>query len=583
MDRLGFTLERTATDSQARAGRFHTRHGAVQTPLFMPVGTLASVRAQTNETLSASGSQVLLANTYHLMQTPGLDVLERFGDVHRFMKWNGPILTDSGGFQIFSLSAHRDIREAGATFRTFEGRRVFLSPETSIEAQRIIGSDIMMVLDECIDANAPYAEARRAMELTHRWAERSLRARGDSPQALFAIVQGACHDDLRVESARTLRTLPFDGFAIGGLAVGEPREERERVVALTTPHMPPDRPRYLMGVGTAIDLLEAVHRGIDMFDCILPTAYAAHGLAFTSRGRLRLRRGVYRHATGPLDPSCSCPTCRVHDRAYLSHLVKTKEPMGWSLVGQHNLYFFHALMRRMRQAILEDRFTALYRELRNVLDADDLDNPVTRPAPRTSPAPEPPRARGRFLRLGRHPDEARIVDSDTQKIVFSANAPVDIDERAFREALITQNTPPAPLVVETGELGSGAHAMALIRLHEALAKEVADSDLARLARLAVRPLVVRSVVDRPEGNDVARETHEDGALDAFALACEAPALFPHLKHPAPHDVARRGEWRSADRAITWEVHPLHLTDGPSDGRQEQPSEAIQARSAGARS
>lgn len=547
MSRLGYTVEKTAADSQARAGRFRTLHNEVLTPLFMPVGTLATVKAQRNETLADSGSQVLLANTYHLLQSPGLDVFRKFGDIHRFMKWDRSVLTDSGGYQIYSLSKHRQMKEEGAWFRTFEGRKVFLSPETSIETQRVIGSDIMMVLDECIDGNASHDEAVRAMQLTHRWAARSLEARGDSPQALFGIVQGACHDDLRVESAQTLREMPFDGIAVGGLAVGEPRAERERVVGLTTPHLPTHLPRYLMGVGTPIDLLEAVHRGIDMFDCILPTAFAAHGLAFTSRGKLRLRRGCYRFETGPLDPACGCPTCRTYDRAYVSHLIKTKESMGWSLVGQHNLYFFHELMRRMRDAILEGRFSEMYREYRTFLDADDLDNPVTRPVARTEALAPVSKSEGdyRLVRSGLQGASIERVSSG-ETVHRADESPALVAELLdLRKRLIVDSTEPADELV-VWDIGSSVAttAMALVQAHAALVAEMAASDIARARGLSLKPLRLVTF-----GDDV----------DALRLASAEPSLFAHLKHPAPHALVKSGAWTSGD-GLTWQRE----AGGPSD-------------------
>ncbi|TAG32021.1 MAG: tRNA guanosine(34) transglycosylase Tgt, partial [Verrucomicrobia bacterium] len=342
MSRLAFTLEKEATGSKARAARFQTRHGEVITPVFMPVGTQATVKSMTVDTLKAAGSSVLLANTYHLLLRPGPEVFQRFGGIHRFMNWDRPVLTDSGGFQIFSLPHSRAMNEDGARFQSYvDGRTHLLSPETSIGMQKAIGSDIMMVLDQCIPSTAPYDVAEAAMHLTHRWAERSLRARGDSAQALFGIVQGACHAELRRQSASYLRTLPFDGLAIGGLAVGETHEQRYAFTDLAPEHLPRDRPRYLMGVGTPIDILEAVHRGVDMFDCIIPSQVAQRGGAFTSQGRLQLRRSVYKYAEEPLDPACTCPTCRNYSRAYLHHLVKTEEPLGWHLLTAHNLHYYH--------------------------------------------------------------------------------------------------------------------------------------------------------------------------------------------------------------------------------------------------
>jgi queuine tRNA-ribosyltransferase len=276
------------------------------------------------------------------MLRPGVEVFEKFGGIHRFMNWDGPVLTDSGGFQIFSMSQARRITEEGAEFRSYiDGRRFLLTPEESIRVQTAIGSDIMMVLDQCIPSDASRGEAEAAMRLTHRWAERSFKARrSDSRQGLFGIVQGACFADLRAESADFITSLDFDGFAIGGLAVGESKNEREDFTELTTAALPETHPRYLMGVGTPIDLLEAVHRGVDMFDCIIPSALAKHGAAFTTRGKLQLRRTVYKFADEPVDPDCACQTCRDYSRAYLHHLMKADEILGWKLLSKHNFWFY---------------------------------------------------------------------------------------------------------------------------------------------------------------------------------------------------------------------------------------------------
>src|SRR6185295_6622708 len=284
MKRLQFRIDARAGGSRARAARFHTLHGEVLTPVFMPVGTRATVRGLSVEDLQAAGSTVLLANAYHLLLRPGLEVFARLGGIHRHMQWGGAVLTDSGGFQVFSLAADRAITEEGAVFRSYvDGTRILLSPERSIAVQEAIGGDIMMAMDQCIASTADHATAAAAMQLTRRWAVRSLAARGDSPRALFGIVQGACFADLRRESADALTRLPFDGFAIGGLAVGESKALRERFTELTTDLLPDDLPRYLMGVGTPADLLEAVHRGVDMFDCSIPSLLAKQGVAFTSR------------------------------------------------------------------------------------------------------------------------------------------------------------------------------------------------------------------------------------------------------------------------------------------------------------
>ncbi len=378
--RLNFHLEAQAAGSRARAGRFRTLHNEVLTPLFMPVGTQATVKGQLTETLAEAGSQILLANTYHLLLRPGAEVFRRIGDIHRFMRWEKSVLTDSGGFQIFSLPHSRSMSEEGAVFQSYiDGKTILLSPEVSIETQRAIGSDIMMVLDQCIPSTADEAAARAALGITQRWAARSLAARGDSAQSMFAIVQGALFRELRRESAEGLMTMPFDGFAIGGLAVGEAKTEREDVCEFTAALLPEDRPRYLMGVGTPLDILEAVHRGVDMFDCIIPTQVAQRGAAFTSRGYLQLRRSVYKFSEEMLDPECACPTCAKYSRAYLHHLAKTGEHLGWQLLGQHNIYFYHQLMREIRASIFDGSFLELYRNKRAFLHETDLENPVIAP------------------------------------------------------------------------------------------------------------------------------------------------------------------------------------------------------------
>ncbi len=292
---MRFDIRAQATGSRARTGTLVTLHGTIDTPVFMPVGTKGTVRTQTLAQLARLGAPIILSNTYHLLIRPGIEVFERMGGLHRWMGWPGSILTDSGGFQIFSLPHARSMGEDGAEFRSSaDGARLLLTPERSIAMQRAIGSDIMMVLDQCIASTSSHDEAAAAMALTHRWALRSLVARGDSPQALFAIVQGACFEDLRRKSAEVLTAIDgFDGFAIGGLAVGEDRSQREDITELTTGLLPETRPRYLMGVGTPLDLLEGVHRGVDMFDCILPTAWAQQGVAFSSHGKIDLRRGVH--------------------------------------------------------------------------------------------------------------------------------------------------------------------------------------------------------------------------------------------------------------------------------------------------
>jgi queuine tRNA-ribosyltransferase len=333
----------------ARRGTLDLAHGRVDTPAFMPVGTYGTVKAMSPEELRAIGAQLVLGNTFHLWLRPGVDVIARHGGLHRFMGWDGPILTDSGGFQVFSLGALRKISEDGVRFASpVNGDRLFLTPEESMRIQQVLNSDIAMVFDECTPYPATEAEARQSMELSMRWAARSKDA-WTSPNALFGIVQGGVYPQLRAQSVERLVKIGFDGYAIGGLAVGEPKEERRRI--LETTRLPEDRPRYLMGMGTPEDLIEAVAAGIDLFDCVLPTRNARNGWLFTRHGDLRIRNARHRDDTSPLDEDCACYTCRHFTRAYLWHLQKANEILGARLNTLHNLHYYQELMRTLRGAI----------------------------------------------------------------------------------------------------------------------------------------------------------------------------------------------------------------------------------------
>jgi queuine tRNA-ribosyltransferase len=349
---LPFTVHAIDRGSRARRGTLVTAHGAVETPTFMAVGTRATVTGLDPHDLVAMGASVVLGNTYHLMLRPGPELFQRVGGIHAFMKWSGPVLTDSGGYQIFSLSGDRTISERGAHFRSYVDQRMhMLSPERSIEIQTAIGSDIMMVLDVCIDSTSDEASTRAAMEQTHRWALRSLKARKNDSQALFAIVQGGVVPELRRESAAFLTEQPFDGFALGGLAVGDTRAQREDITHFAAELLPEGRPRYLMGVGTPPDLLHAMLAGIDMFDCVLPTHFAWQGTAFTSTGRVRVTRSSNASLDTPLDATCGCTTCARFSRSYLHHLFHCKEPLAPRLLSIHNLHHYFALMAEARAAI----------------------------------------------------------------------------------------------------------------------------------------------------------------------------------------------------------------------------------------
>ncbi len=356
-------FELLASDGPARRGRMTFERGVVETPVFMPVGTYATVKAMTPEELAGLGAQIILGNTFHLMLRPGLEIIQAHGGLHDFMHWPGPVLTDSGGFQVFSLGAMRKISEQGVTFRSpINGDKVFMGPEESMAVQRGLGSDIVMIFDECTPYPATEDEARASMELSLRWARRSKQAHGDNPNALFGIVQGGMYPGLRRESLQGLLEIGFDGYAIGGLSVGEPKEEMLRILDHLAPELPRERPRYLMGVGTPEDLVEAVARGIDMFDCVLPTRNARNGHLFTHQGVVRIRNSRYQRDTGPLDPLCDCYVCQNYSRAYLRHLDRSREILGARLNTWHNLHFYQTIMRRMREAIAAGRFAAFRRE-----------------------------------------------------------------------------------------------------------------------------------------------------------------------------------------------------------------------------
>jgi queuine tRNA-ribosyltransferase len=341
----------TRKDAAARRGILELAHGRVDTPAFMPVGTYGTVKAMSPDEVAASGAQIVLGNTFHLWLRPGLEVIGKHGGLHRFMAWQGPILTDSGGFQVFSLETLRKISEEGVHFSSpINGDRLFLTPEESMRIQRVLNSDIAMVFDECLAYPATEKQAAESMRLSMRWAERSKRS-WDSENALFGIVQGGVYQDLREESVEALKTIGFDGYAVGGLAVGEPKEDRLGVMNSVVPRLPTDKPRYLMGVGTPEDIIEAVAAGLDMFDCVLPTRNARNGWLFTRSGDIRIRNARYRDDSAPLDEHCGCYTCRNFTRAYLYHLDKTKEILGARLNTLHNLHYYQELMQDLRLAI----------------------------------------------------------------------------------------------------------------------------------------------------------------------------------------------------------------------------------------
>lgn len=530
--RLNFRVEARAEGSRARAARFRTLHNEVLTPLFMPVGTQATVKAQLPQTLEDSGSQILLANTYHLLLRPGPEVFQKIGGIHRFMSWPKSVLTDSGGFQIFSLPHSRSMTEEGAVFQSYLcGKSILLSPELSIGTQKAIGSDIMMALDQCVPSTSDEATARAALEITHRWAVRSLAARGDSPQAMFGIIQGALFPELRRRSAEGLLEMDFDGMAIGGLAVGETKNEREDLCEFSVSLIPEDRPRYLMGVGTPLDILEAVHRGVDMFDCIIPTQVAQRGGAFTSRGYLQLRRSVYKFSEDPLDVECDCPTCQRYSRAYLHHLTKTKETLGWQLLGQHNIHFYHRLMREIRGAILENHFLEYYHARRDILHADDLDNP-------------PPVAKVKVARRPRLGDYeihtaregfASILHVSSGEIMHSRTPPMEEARRLYIEQSqlaerLRSEPGENPLIIWDVGLGAAANAMGAIQTYEE-----------QSAHGPVRPMQIVSF---------------ENDLDSLRLAFKHNERFPYLRHGGPAGLLKDGGWHSKNHpGLSWVLIP----------------------------
>ena len=344
------------TDGFARRASLHFTRGTVETPAFMPVGTYGSVKAMMPEQVLATGAEIILGNTYHLMLRPGTQVIKAHGDLHDFMHWDKPILTDSGGFQVFSLGKMREITEQGVMFHSpINGDKFFLGPEESMEVQRDLGADIVMIFDECTPYPATEQEARDSMELSLRWAARSKIAHADNPAALFGIVQGGMYEYLRQISLTRLIDIGFDGYAIGGLSVGEPKEDMQRILANVAPKLPSDKPRYLMGVGTPADIVTAVKAGIDMFDCVMPTRNARNGHLFTSHGVVRIRNSQHKYDTGPLDANCDCYTCQNYSRAYLHHLDKTREILGLNLNTIHNLHYYQSIMQGLRKAISEQR------------------------------------------------------------------------------------------------------------------------------------------------------------------------------------------------------------------------------------
>ncbi|MBN1411951.1 MAG: tRNA guanosine(34) transglycosylase Tgt [Spirochaetales bacterium] len=527
-DRLPFRIDGIDEKSHARACAFTTAHNEVLTPVFMPVATFAALRTQRTPDVQELGIPVLLANTYHLFLRPGLDVFRKCGGIHPFMQWKNSILTDSGGYQVFSLSPSVRLSEKGVYFKSYvDGKTILLDPETSIRAQRAIGSDIMMAMDVCLPSKSDETACKEAVETTAAWAEQSLLARGDSWRALFGIVQGGCFPRLRRTSAKQITSLPFDGYAIGGLAVGESDDERKEMTALTAALLPENKPRYLMGVGTPLDLLEAVHDGIDMFDCIIPTAFAQQGVAFTSNGVVALRRGVYKFSDKPIDEDCSCPACSHFSRSYLHHLVKTGEYFGGNLIGLHNLTFYRDLMAQVRRRIMEGGFRSFYEDQREKLAEGDKENPATPPRRKRRKN----RSRlGSYEVVGQDGGIHSIRDITSGEIMHSVLDPFTeakalyVEQSSLRSD-ITGDRNPEYFLWDVG-LGGGANAMAALLEYENLRQEG-------------RRLIKLNIISFEKD------------LDSFRLVLRNPGLFPYIRSNAPREFLRNGIWLSSDGMCRW--------------------------------
>jgi queuine tRNA-ribosyltransferase len=522
---LTFSIQ--ATDGEARAGRITTGHGVIQTPAFMPVGTRASVTGLTVQELRELGAEMILGNTYHLALRPGPEAMRQLGGLHRFMGWERGILTDSGGFQIFSLAQDRVVTEAGARFRSYvDGREHLLTPESSIAMQEALGSDVMMVLDVCPPSTAPAAEIEAAMQRTHRWALRSLAARRSDEQALFAIVQGGLSLPWRAQSAEFLAQHAFDGFAIGGVAVGDTRSQRSEVIAAAAERLPADRPRYLMGVGTPPDILLAIAQGVDMFDCVLPTSLAFQGTAFTSAGRVRIARMEHRLADVPLDAECACATCRSHPRSYLHHLMKSREPLLPRLLALHNLHHYLELMRRARAAIRAGHYAAFLRATLAAIDRHEHDASARVPG-RRAEAPvssEPAVPAARFEVVTTTSGAPAVLDREVGEVMHPGlGAAAEAEQLYVTQSRLAARLAEggAPLVLFDVGLGAAANALAALRC-------------AREASAGACRLLMFSF---------------ERDLGALALAASA-------------DGAARLQWSAADRAAALELLEHGVCDEP---------------------
>jgi queuine tRNA-ribosyltransferase len=526
-----FTLEAKDPKTAARAGFFESAHARTETPAFMPVATHAALRGIQTPVLEGLGYTTILANTYHLLLRPGTEVFDKVGGIHKFMRWPNSVLTDSGGFQIFSMSEHLSISEEGAKFRSYvDGTYILLSPERSIQTQKSINSDIMMVLDQCIPSLSDRSVAEKAMDLTYRWAKRSFIARGDSQQALFGIVQGACFPDLRTKSAKQITSINFDGFAIGGVAVGEEKQKRDDIISHTALLLPEDKPRYVMGIGTPLDLLEAVKAGVDMFDCILPAALGQQGVAFTSNGKTDLRRGLFKFDQSPIDSSCDCHTCRTYTRAYLHHLIKASEFIGGSLIATHNLYFYKKLVEAMRKAIFEGRFTEYYNKMSSSLALTEK-KAVAQAKP---PSKDRPLSLGKYC-ITENGSLFHIQHVESKESMHSVLDPnqeateLYVEQSRLSYKLCNHDDSISEIVVWDVGLGAAHNAMATINLALKLQNDKQQKRVLKLISFE---------------ND----------LDSLKLAIKHKNKFSHLRHQAPEKLLQQGIWQQDQ--ISW-----HLIEG----------------------
>ncbi|MFO1031204.1 MAG: tRNA guanosine(34) transglycosylase Tgt [Planctomycetota bacterium] len=564
---LPFSIQ--ATDGSARAGCLTTTHGVVQTPAFMPVGTRAAVTGLTAPELRELGAEMILGNTYHLALRPGPEAMRQLGGLHRFMGWERGILTDSGGFQIFSLAQDRVVNEDGARFRSYvDGREHLLTPESSIAMQEALGSDVMMVLDVCPPSSAKPAEVEAAMQRTHRWALRSLAARRAEAQALFAIVQGGLSLAWRAQSAEFLAQHAFDGFAIGGVAVGDTRSQRSEVIAAAAERLPQQRPRYLMGVGTPPEMLLAIAQGVDMFDCVLPTSLAFQGTAFTSTGRVRLARMEHRLADVPLDAACTCATCRSHPRSYLHHLMKCRESLVPRLLAVHNLHHYLELMRRARAAIQAGHYTTFLRTTLQAIDRHEHDASARAPGRRheheARGEPQPPAVLApRFEIVTTTSGAPAVLDRDVGEVMHPGlGATAEAEQLYVTQARLAARLfeGGAPLVLFDVGLGAAANALAALRCARAapagsrrLLVYSFERDLGALAVAASVDGTARlqwSAADRAAAIALLEHgEHEEPGFRWQLLAGDA--LEALARAPQPADVVFWDPWSPRRNAELW--------------------------------